>query len=83
MEVLNRPVPKVTAKVKERNEVNDCINTGAISKDEIGSALWAMKSDQAPGIDKLTADLLRADTGTTVSVLDDLFNTTWEEESVL
>ena len=79
---MNRPVPEVTAKVEETNEVNDCINTGAISTDEIKSALGDTKSDKAPGIENLTADLLRADTDTTVSVLDDLFNTIWEEESV-
>jgi len=62
--------------------VNDSINTGAISKDEIRSALVDMKSGKAPGIDNLTADLLRADTDTTVNVLDDLFNTIWEEERV-
>ena len=61
MEVLNRPVTEVTAEVEETNEVNDSINTGAISKDEIRSALGAMKSGTAPGIDNLTADLLRAD----------------------
>ena len=41
-----------------------------------------MKSGKAPGIDNLTADLLRADIVTTVSVLDDLFHTIWEEESI-
>ena len=82
VEVLNRPVPEVTAEVEETNEVNDSINTGAISKDEIRSAQGDMKSGKAPGIDNLTADLLRADTDTTVSVLHDLFNTIWEEESV-
>ena len=80
VEVLNRPVPEVTAEVEEANEVS--INTGAITKDEIRSALGDMKSGKAPGIDNLTADLLRADTDPTVSVLHDLCNTIWEEESV-
>ena len=43
MEVLNRPVTEVNAEVEETNEVNDSINTGAVSKDEIRSALGAMK----------------------------------------
>ena len=81
-EVLNRPVPEITAEVEETNEVNDRINTGAISKDEIRSALGDMKSGEAPGIDNLTTDLLRADTDTTVNVLGYSFNTTWEEERV-
>ena len=33
VEVLNRPVPEVTAEVEVTNEVNDSINTGAITKD--------------------------------------------------
>jgi len=76
VEVLNRPV----AEAEEMNEVNDSIKIGAISKDEIRSALGDIKSGKAPGVDNLTADLLRADTDTTVSVLDDLFNTICEEK---
>ncbi|KAL9972587.1 hypothetical protein ACROYT_G018921 [Oculina patagonica] len=38
VEVLNRPVPEVAVEVEEANEVNDSINTGAITKDEIRSS---------------------------------------------
>ena len=41
-----------------------------------------MKSGKVPGIDSITADLLRVDTDTTVKVLHELFNKIWEEESV-
>ncbi|KAL9971498.1 hypothetical protein ACROYT_G017669 [Oculina patagonica] len=41
-----------------------------------------MKSGKAPGIDNITADLLRADNDTAISVLHDLFSTIWKEESV-
>ena len=49
---------------------------------EIRSALGDMKSGKAPGIDSITADLLRVDTDTTVQVPHELFNKIWEEESV-
>lgn len=41
-----------------------------------------MKSSRTPGTDSITADLLKADTDTTVNVLYELFNTIWEKESV-
>ncbi len=66
--------PEVFAEVEEAYEVNDSINTGAITKYEIRSALGDMKSGKAPAIDNITADLLRTDTYTAISVLRDLFN---------
>ena len=62
--------------------VNNSIDIGEITKGEIKSALGDMKSGKAPGIDSITADLLRVDTDTTVQVLHELFNKIWEEESV-
>ena len=83
-EVLNRPVPEVATVVEEPDVVNNSIDIGdlEIRKGEIRSALGDMKSEKAPGIDSITADLLRADTDTTVQVLHELFNKIWEEESV-
>ena len=62
--------------------VNNSTDIGGITKGEIRSALRDMKSGKAPGIDSITADLLRVDTDTTVQVLHELFNKIWEEESV-
>ena len=68
MEVLNRPVPEVATEVEGVDVVNSSINTGGITREEIRSALRGMKSGKAPGIDSITADLLRVDTDSTVDV---------------
>ena len=80
-EVLNRPAPEVDIAVEEADVING-INIGEITREEIRSALGDMKSGKAPGIDSITADLLRVDTDTTVNVLYELFNKIWEEESI-
>ena len=83
MEVLSRPVPEVDAEVDEINVMNDSIVIVEITiRKKIGSALRETKSGRAPSIDNITADLLRADTDTTVNILYGLFNTVWEEERV-
>ena len=81
-EVLNRPVPEVATEVEETDVVNHSIDIGEITRGEIRSALGDMKSGKAPGIDSITADLLRVDTDSTVQVLHELFNRIWEEESI-
>ena len=72
---LNRSVPEVTVQLDETDEKNDSINTAAITKDDIRSSLRDMESGKEPGTDSITADLLKADTYTTVSVMQQLFNT--------
>ena len=62
--------------------VNNDIDIGEITRGQIKCALGGMKSGKAPGIDSITADLLRVDTDTTVQVLHALFNKIWKEESV-
>ena len=47
------------------------------SIDSIGD----VKSGKAPGIDSISADLLRVDTDTTVQILHELFSKIWEDES--
>ena len=80
--VLNRPVLEVATEVEETDVINNSIAIGEITRGEIRSALEDMKSGKVPGIDSITADLLRVDTDTTVKVLHELFNKIWEEESV-
>ena len=81
MEVLNRAVLEVAAEVDETNVMKDSIDvTEEITREEIKSALGDMKSGKTPGKDSTTADLLKADT---VNTLHGLFNSVWEEESVL
>ena len=72
---LNRSVPEVIAQLEETDEMNDSINTAAITKDDIRSSLWDMESGKALGTDSITADLLKADSDTTVNVMQQLFNT--------
>ena len=79
---LNRPVPEVATEVEEPDVVNNSIDIREITKGEIRSAFEDMRSGKAPGIDSITADLLRVDTGTTDQVLHELFNKIREEESV-
>lgn len=83
MEVLNRAVPGVVAKVDETNVVNDSIVIGEITRKKIKSALVDMESGKALGINNITANLLKADTDITVNILHGLFNTIGEEERVL
>ena len=80
--MLNRPVPEVATEVEETDVVNNGIEIGEITREEIKSALGDMKSGKASGIDSIMADLPRVDTDTTVQVLHELFNKIWEEESV-
>lgn len=68
MEILNRPVPKVTTEVEEPDLVNNSIDIGETTREETRSALGDTKSGKAPGVDSITADLLRVDTDTTVTV---------------
>ena len=82
MEVLNRPVSEVATEVEEADVVKNSIDIGTITREETRSALGDMTSGKAPGIDSITEDLLRVDTGTTVNALHGLFNKIWEEESV-
>ena len=82
IEVSNRPVPEDAAQVGETNVVNDSIDIEDITRKEIRSALGDMKSGKVPGIESITADLLKVDTDTTVNILHGLFNTIWKEEIV-
>ena len=83
MEVLNSAAPGVFAKVDETNVVNDSIVIGEITREKIKSALVDMESDKAPGINNITANVLKADTDITVNILHGLFNTIWEEKGSL
>ena len=79
MEVLNRPVPEVATEVEEADVVNNSIDIGEIGRSGVH---WDMKSGEAPGIDIITADLLRVDTDTAVNALHELFNKIWVEKNV-
>lgn len=62
--------------------VNGSIDIEEPTRKEIKNSLGDKKTGEAPGKDSIAADLLKADTDTTVNTLHVLFNTIWEEESV-
>lgn len=63
-------------------EVIEEIPSGPITKAEIRSAITSMKEAEAPGVDRLTVELLKTDITTTVDVLHDLFCEIWVSETV-
>ena len=60
--------------------VNNSIDMGGITRGEIRSASGDLKSEKAPGIDSITADLLKVDS--TVQVLYELFNVKYGRKKV-
>lgn len=62
--------------------MNTSIDTGEITRDEIKTAVKEMKCGKAPGLDGVSADLLKADMDTSVEVLHDLLNKIWATERI-
>ena len=81
-EVLNRPEPEEITNLPAVTNVLD-LNTRPPTESEVKKAnIKAMKSEKAPGIDSIHADMLKADLETPTKVLTDLFKTTWEEGAI-
>ena len=80
-EVLNRPNPPTTLQTTEPEEI-ETIRTGPITEAEIRKAIQALKNSKAPGIDAITAELLKADLPTTLTSLKNLFLHIWDKEEV-
>ena len=76
-EVLNRPDQIEPAEILTEGAVEIEIETGPPTKDEIRRALKEMKNGKAPGVDNITAEILKTDTETTVKELYALFNVVW------
>ena len=58
--------------------MSECgIETGSPTVDKIRIALKETKSGKAPGVDNITAEILKTDMETTVKELHTLFNTIW------
>ena len=55
---------------------------GRITQQEIREAIRQTKGNRAPGEDRITADMLKADPAVSAKALDKLFNRVWEEEKV-
>ena len=55
---------------------------GPITCQEIEKAIRETKGNRAPGEDRITSDMLKADPSTSAKCLVDLFNKVWTEEKV-
>ena len=80
-EVLNRPAPTERPNIPE-GESDPSIRTDKPSKPEIREAVKHLKSNKAPGSDRIPPEAFKADTNTTVEVLHRLFNMIWEKEDI-
>lgn len=73
----NRPNLEEVAEVISDMETVEEILSGPITKAEVRSAITSMSTGKAPGVDGITAGLLKADITTTVDVLHDIFCVIW------
>ena len=80
-ETLNRPDPEEEATIEDTGFVIE-MKRGVITQQEIREAIKQTKSNRAPGEDKITADMLKADPAMSSRALEKLFNKVWEEEKV-
>ena len=79
-EVLNRPEPNESADPNPSDDID--ISICPPSQAEVETAIKAMKSGKAPGIDSLQAELLKADVTTASMVFTDLFAKIWNHEII-
>lgn len=55
------------------------MKVGPITKQEIKNAIQDMKNSKADGIENITVEMMKADIGTTVDALNDIFRLIREE----
>ena len=79
-EVLNRAEPNEPADPDPSDDID--INISPPSQAEVETAIKAMKSGKAPGIDSLQAELFKADAITASMVFTDLFAKIWNHETI-
>ena len=82
-EVLNRTPPSERANFQGRNVRRRLpISTTPVTKAEVVSAVKKLKVGKAPGIDKITAEMIRSDVDNNSDILCNLLNKVWSEEKV-
>ena len=79
--ILNREDPKKRADIQERTRELE-MKRGMISCLEIEKAIAMSKCNRAPGEDRITADMAKADPKLSAQCLVTLFNKVWKEEKV-
>lgn len=80
-ELLNQPAPDAPPDVSPA-EVDLPINCDKPTKVEIKKAIMSLKNRKAAGPDEVPAEAIKADMGTAVSMLHNLFSKIWVEERV-
>ena len=80
--ILNRPPPNETAEVCLDNIDTLEVDCNPIRASEIVDALKELKANKSPGIDEITAELLKADANMTARHLTPLFRNIWDTEEV-
>ena len=78
---MNRPVPSQIADPRPA-EVPLNINTGPISRGEIGTALTQLRNAKAPGVDNIPPEALKEGGPCTVEALHRILNFVWEKEVI-
>ena len=80
-DTLNRPDPEEEAIIEDMGFTIE-MKRGCISQQEITEAIGQTRGNRAPGEDRITADMLKADPQVSAKALHELFNKVWEEERV-
>ena len=80
-ELLNRPPPIEVAEITEAEQDLN-INVNPPNKQEILTAIKALKIGKAPGCDNLNAELFKASPETAADILYPLFIEIWKNEKV-
>ena len=78
---LNRPEPDTEAEIQHTTRELE-MNKRPITCTEIEEAIKETKGNRAPGEDKITSDMLRADPSLSAKCLVELYNKVWTEEKV-
>ena len=80
--ILNRDDPLTPIAESDDRIVDEMdIDVGDITKTEVLEALKKTKNGKAPGADRVTVEMLKADINATVDRLTALFNKIWKEET--
>ena len=79
--VLNRPAREEEPDIPEAEE-DLSVDTRPPKKEEIIAAINSLRNHKAAGKDRLNAELFKADAVTAESILQPLFNTTWDRRRI-
>ena len=58
------------------------IDIGEVSRDEIRKAILRLKNGKSPGLDAITAEMLKADIETSTTMFHELFRHIWRHDTI-